>query len=197
MKSPVNENWLMSVPWKLQHGASLLEILITILIVAFALLGIAGLQLASVRYQQTAHLRATAMTQVQTMAERIRSNSGALAGATDVSAYRAANDYANASTIPSDPACGLGGAVCSAAQSAQRDLREWRQALARELPGGRGSLFTVTSGGVTSVNARTVIVMWTEKGQDSDDNLASAPTDSNCPATRVGWVRCLSLTVSP
>lgn len=71
MKPPVNENWLMSVQWKLQHGASLLEILITILIVAFALLGIAGLQLASVRYQQTAHLRATAMTQVQTMAERL------------------------------------------------------------------------------------------------------------------------------
>lgn len=180
-----------------ERGATLLEVLITMLIVSFALLGIAGLQLASVRYQQTSHLRSTAITQVQIMAERIRTNANALSGSVDASAYRAANAYAAATTIPADPVCGLGSTSCTSAQSAQRDLREWRQVLAQELPGGRGSLFTVTSGLITSVGARTVTVMWTEKAQDSDDNLGSPPTDSNCPAPRVGGVKCVSVVVTP
>ena len=180
-----------------ERGATLLEVLITMLIVSFALLGIAGLQLASVRYQQTSHLRSTAITQVQVMAERIRTNANALSGSVDVSAYRAADAYAAATTLPTDPACGNGSTACTTAESAQRDLREWRQLLAQELPGGRGSLFDVTSGAITSVSARTVTVMWTEKAQDSDDNLGAAPTDSNCPAPRVGGVRCVSVVVTP
>lgn len=180
-----------------QQGATLLEVLITMLIVSFALLGIAGLQVASVRYQQTAYMRNGASIQVQIMAERIRSNAAALSEAADTSAYRAANAYAAANALPTDPACGLGSSVCTAAQSAQRDLREWRQVLAQELPGGRGSIFPVSSGSVTSVGARLITVMWAEKAQDSDDNLSAAPTDTNCPTPRVGGVRCLSLVVTP
>lgn len=180
-----------------QLGATLLEVLVTMLIVSFALLGIAGLQVASVRYQQTAYMRNGASTQVQIMAERIRSNAAALSESTDTSAYRAPNAYAAANALPADPGCGLGTTVCTAAQSAQRDLREWRQVLAQELPGGRGSIFPVSSGAITSVGARLITVMWTEKAQDSDDNLSSPPTDTNCPAPRVGGVRCLSLVVTP
>jgi len=178
-----------------QLGASLIEILITMLIVSFALLGIAGMQLTSIRYSQSSGFRETAVNLAETMAEKIRSNSAALAEAADASAYRAADDYASATTIPADPGCGLGSTPCSAAQSAQRDLREWRQALQQELPGGRGALQTVVSGGLVSSSSRRVIIMWMEKPKDSDDNLGAMPTDNNCPAPRVSGVSCFVLTV--
>lgn len=180
-----------------QSGASLVEILITMLIVSFALLGVAGMQLTSIRYSQSSGFREVAANLAQTMSEKIRTNSAALTGATDLSAYRAADDYASATTIPDDPGCGLGSTPCSAAESAQRDLREWRQALQQELPGGRGALQTVTNNGLVSSSARRVIVMWMEKPKDSDDNLGAMPTDSNCPTPRVAGVSCFVLTVQP
>jgi type IV pilus assembly protein PilV len=180
-----------------QRGASMMEILVTMLIVSFALLGIAGMQLTSIRYAQSSNFRETAANLAQGMAEKIRTNSAALSGTSDVTAYRAAEDYASATTIPTDPACGLGSGPCTAAQSAQRDLREWRLALQQELPGGRGALFPVTSGGLVSSSSRRVVVMWMGKPTNSDDNLGAMPTDPNCPTPRVPGVSCFVLTVQP
>jgi type IV pilus assembly protein PilV len=180
-----------------QKGATLIEILVTMLIVSFALLGIAGMQLTSIRYSQSSSFREVAVNLAQGMSERIRTNTAALAEATDSSAYRANNAYAAATTVPNDPACGLGAAVCTAAQSAQRDLREWRQALQQELPGGRGAIQAVATGGLTSPTARRLVVMWVEKAKDSDDNVSAAPTDTNCPTPRVAGVRCFTMVVQP
>jgi type IV pilus assembly protein PilV len=179
------------------RGASLIEILITMLIVSFALLGVAGMQLTSVRYSQASIYRETASNLAQSMIEKISANSLALGETDDSSAYRADDGYAAATTIVSDPGCGLGTTLCTTAESAQRDLREWRLALQRELPGGRGALQPVTSGGLTSPTTRRVIVMWLEKAKDSDDNLSAAPTDTNCPTPRVAGVRCITLIAQP
>jgi type IV pilus assembly protein PilV len=79
-------------------------------------------------------------------------------------------------------------------------LREWRQSLARELPGGRGSIFPVTVGAATEPNARRVVVMWREKAQletDTAANLAVSLQDATCPAPAVDGIRCLNLWVTP
>lgn len=183
----------------MQNGSTLIEVLVTMLIVSFALLGVAAMQLTSVRTQQTAHLRDAAVNQVQMLAERIRTNSSVLGGA-GFPAYLAANDYANAGTIPADPTCSANGGTCTAAEAAQLDVREWRQNLARELPGGRGSIFPVANAAVppvTAAQARTVTVMWMEKAEGSDDNLGAPPTDATCPTPLVAGVRCLSVVVTP
>lgn len=183
-----------------QRGSSLIEVLVTMLIAAFALLGIAGLQLASVRSQQSANLRSIAVNQIQIMSERIRTNSIALLNA-GVTGYLAADGYAAAATLPAVPsgcASTSGGTTCATSgESAQLDLREWRRMLDRELPGGRGAITPVALGAVNSVVGRTITVMWMEKAQDSDDNLSAAPTDNNCPTPRVAGVRCLSMVVTP
>lgn len=190
-----------------QRGSSLIEVLVTMLIAAFALLGIAGLQLSSVRSQQSANLRSIAVNQIQIMSERIRTNSSALFDpiARVNTGYLAADDYATAAALPAVPggcASNGGSTICvTQAESAQLDIREWRQMLARELPGGRGAITPVTTNDVpplTSLTARRVTVMWMEKAQDSDDNLGSAPTDATCPvAPLVAGVRCLSMVVTP
>lgn len=195
-----------------QSGATLIEVLITMLVVAVGLLGAAGMQLASTRYQQTSALRSQALLQAEFLVEKIRVNSVnltaanlAVAQANPETAYLAADEYPAADALPADPACGLAAQpACTAAQAAQRDLRDWKLSLARDLPGGRGSVFPVTDGVSTEANARRVVVMWREKLEAATDNLANqdAPevADPSCPgtvATRVPGVRCLNLWITP
>lgn len=195
-----------------QRGASLLEVLITMLIVAIGLLGIAGLQLASARYQQTSTFRTQALQQADFIIEKMRVNNGLMtaanlvtAQATPSGAYLADDEYEDATvdSLPAAPSCGLSTqAVCTPTQSALRDLREWRQNLARDLPGGRGSIFPVAVGAATEPNARLVVVMWREKSEAATDNAAGDDADevvdASCPGDDPpAGIRCLSMWVTP
>lgn len=199
---------MMHLRTQQQRGVTLIEVLITMLVVAVGLLGAAGLQLASTRYQQTAFFRTQAMQQAEFIIEKIRVNSSNLsranllnAAAAPETAYLAPQAYANAGVLPDDPACGLlGQLACTAAQSAQRDLREWRAALDQTLPGGRGSVFPVVAGGNVEANARRVVVMWREKQDaeaDTDANQGVNRIDNTCPPPRVPGIRCLDILVTP
>lgn len=201
-----NTKITLAVLPKSQQGATLIEILVTMLVVAIGLLGAAGLQLAATRYQQTAQMRSQAVMQAQFITEKIRANSNAVIAAAPpdaASAYLAPQAYAAATlaALPADPGCGSATA-CTSAQSAVRDMRDWRLML-RTLPDGRGSIFPVTdAGGVTDRTARQIVVMWQEKQQNEVGTAANpdpdpVPVDLTCPAPRVGGVRCLTVLVTP
>ncbi len=181
-----------------QQGSTLIEVLVTMLIVALGLLGAGGLQLATTRYQQTAYMRDQASAQAQFIAEKIRANSNALAAyLTDGDSY----DTATISALDTDPKCGMGTtSTCTAAQSALKDLHDWRRSL-EAMPGGRGSIHSVTDGSVTDPLARQVIVMWREKQQNevgtTSNPTPSAVTDTNCPTPRVAGVRCFITVITP
>lgn len=188
----------------------LVEVLITMFVVAVGLLGAAGLQLASAKYQQTATARTEAIQQVEFISEKMRVNSSVLslanlgaAMANPDGGYLAPDSYddADETSLPANPGCGLSGQLeCTAAQAAQRDLREWRESLARSLPGGRGALFPVAAGAATEANGRRVVVMWREKAQfetDTAANLNVVTTDPSCPPPLVDGVRCLNVWVTP
>ncbi|MDP1686746.1 type IV pilus modification protein PilV [Hydrogenophaga sp.] len=191
------------------RGATLIEVLITMLVVAVGLLGAAGLQLASTRYQYTSTLRSQAMIQADFIIEKMRVNNFNLtaanllaAQAAPATAYLAPDDYAAATVLPADPGCGLNAQpLCTPAQAAQRDLREWRQSLARDLPEGRGAIFPVALGGVTEPNARQIVVMWREKSEAETNNVANAAAaeelDATCPGVVVAGIRCLNLWITP
>lgn len=202
------QNFFQGETTRHQRGAMMIEVLITMFVVTVGLLGAAGLQLASTRFQQTSSMRTQALIQADFIIEKMRVNNSVLtlanlpaATANPDTGYLAANDYATADAIPDDPACGLVGQLaCSAGQAAQRDLREWRLSLARELPGGRGALFPVAVGAATEPIARRVVVMWREKAQletDTAANLNVAQQDTSCPAPAVDGIRCLNLWVTP
>ena len=192
---------------KAQQGVTLIEILVTMLVVAIGLLGSAGLQLASTRYQQTAQMRSQAIVQTQFISEKIKANSNAVIAAVPpnaASAYLAPQAYAAATiaALPADPGCGLtAGSLCTAAQSAVKDMRDWRLSL-QALPGGRGSIFPLVAGGATDRATRQIVIMWQEKqqyevGTAADPNPNAAPVDPTCPAPQVGGVRCLTVLVTP
>jgi type IV pilus assembly protein PilV len=62
------------------RGFTLVEVMVTLFILAIGVLGISGLQLASVRSNQSAFLRSQATLAAYALADRVRTDPGAFAG---------------------------------------------------------------------------------------------------------------------
>ena len=160
----------------LKHkGFSLLEVLITILVVSFGLLGMAALIVSGVRSNNIAHYRSVASKQTEDMADRMRANqAGIIAGAYD--------DLL--ATTPTSSDCMT--SICSANQIATYDHAQWNAANSRLLPNGRG----IVKGSVAAGYAITL--MWTEK----EMNEAVDP-DPNCPGGAATNTRCFVTRFAP
>jgi len=63
---------------KKQHGFSLIEILISVLVFGVGILGLGGLQIASLKGSNDAHYRTTASVLAMDLADRMRSNLNAV-----------------------------------------------------------------------------------------------------------------------
>ena len=111
---------------KKQGGVSLIEVLVSALIVSIGLVGVAGLQVASLKNNQSALMRSQATALAYDLADRMRSNiPGTGSGFYDP-------DAAALTT-------GCGSTTgCSTQQLAEHDLAQWNAALATHLPMGQG-----------------------------------------------------------
>lgn len=111
-------------PRSAQIGSTMIEVLVSLLIVAFGLLGMAGLQTGGIVANQSAYYRTLAVGYTNDMSDRMRANiAGVTAGAYD--------DSAGAEVA----AC-MTGATCTPAQMAANDVFEWKANVAAALPGG-------------------------------------------------------------
>lgn len=132
------------------QGFTLIEVLISVLVLAFGLLGYAGLQATSLRNSQSSYYRSLATNAAYDIADRIRANKGA------------ANQYtADPATAAAQPNCKTT-TGCTTAQMAENDLHEWNQALS-VLPMGAGSV-TISSG------ICTVTINWDDNKDGILDN---------------------------
>ncbi len=107
---------------------TLIEILVSLLILAIGMLGMAGLQTVSLRNTQSAYQRTQAAILSNDIVERVRAN---LQGVEDSS-------YDNAAGSINASCTSISG--CTPAQMAANDVAEWKQALAAALPEGEGTL---------------------------------------------------------
>ena len=104
-------------------GFTLIEVLVALIVVSIGLLGLAGLQATSVRFNQQAYLRSQAVQQAYDMADRIRANAR---GMWD-------GDYDDIDGTESDPACI--DTDCSPADLATTDAVAWNAQNVSVLPG--------------------------------------------------------------
>ena len=95
-----------------QHGASMIEVLVTLVIIAFGLLGMAGLQARLQLSELEAYQRTQALMLVNDMAARISTNR------LNASSYVTGTTYGSNMTCPT-----------TTATTVQRDLTEWCNAL--------------------------------------------------------------------
>ena len=135
-------------------GFSLIEVLIAVLIFAIGLLGIASLQLFGLRQNLNSNMRTVAGVLVQDIAERVRANPLA---ATPL----AATPYNGINTAAFNDNQNCTANACTSDQLALHDVREWKEAIEAELPGGIGTL-------AVNGDLLNVIIRWDEQQGDSD-----------------------------
>lgn len=128
-----------------ENGFSLLEVLISVVILSFALLGAAGLQVTSLQATREARLQAAGVRYGQELAELMRSNKHT---AVQLTAANNPYIYDSTSTTITSPGCGYPGtSACATAgtaltgftspATAQRDMYEWTERMKADLPGAR------------------------------------------------------------
>ena len=117
----------MNTPLHAQRGASLLEVLVSLIILSIGLLGLAALQTVSAKSGFSAYYRSQATWLAYDMSDRMRTNRTAALG----NAYNTAMP----STPPAcNPSLNTTGAL------AARDVAEWRNQVACLLPSGNASV---------------------------------------------------------
>jgi type IV pilus assembly protein PilV len=134
-----------------ERGFTLIEALVALLVLSIGLLGLASLQLASLRSSHGAALRSQATMLSYDITDRMRANR--------IDANR--GDYVIA--IDQVPTAGT---------VAGNDLVAWRQALARTLPEGKGS---IVARGAGAGRVFTIRVEWQERDTTVTPEPGSEP----------------------
>ena len=135
-----------------QSGFSLLEVLIAVVILSVGLLGLAGMQVTSLKYVTSSLQRTQATSLAYDILDRMRANPD--------------DNYATKFDDPASDytqAC-LGAVTCDAVQMAEFDLKEWKTAIETLLPGGQGNI-------PERVGNRVLIkVRWIDKRDQANAN---------------------------
>jgi type IV pilus assembly protein PilV len=129
-----------------QAGATMIELMVALFVLAIGLLGALALQLDSVRSNQSAVFASEAQLLAVNMVDRILAYNNVLI-TTDDDDY----DSIDTNSAVTMPTCMSAG--CTVAQQKTYDIATWKNELVSRLPGGRGTVNY--SGGVY-----TVLVMW-------------------------------------
>lgn len=130
--------------FKNQKGVGLIEVLITLLVLATALLTITTLHVKSLQYNHSSYIKSQANVLASDLSDRMRLNRY------NISSYSLTFD----------------GALPAITDLATQDLNEWGGLLASLLPNGRGQ---VSCKSVTvTTHMCTVGIKWGEAGLTSD-----------------------------
>jgi len=124
-----------------QNGFTLLEVLITVLIMSIGLLGLAGLQVTSLKNNHSSYQRTQVTLLAYDVVDRMRANTIAIATGNYVAKGGYTVSYSGGTHVISAPAATAGCTTttgCSIAAMASTDINQWRVMLANELPGGVG-----------------------------------------------------------
>jgi type IV pilus assembly protein PilV len=146
-----------------QAGFTLIEILVTVFVLAFGLLGFAALQTEGMKNNRVAELRSVVTQSTYNISDRIRANvGGAVNGAYVANAPPAVGydcETSFAGTVVANK--------CSSTEMANADLDRWYATLGSALPSGTGSI-TCADADATDADACTrgslysINVIWEE-----------------------------------
>jgi type IV pilus assembly protein PilV len=131
-----------------QHGASMIELLVSLLIFAFGMLGLVGMQNKTVAYSQLSLYRSQATALSDDILDRMRAD-------------RARAKNGDWSTGLNDAAASISGTTI-----AKTDLKEWKTLVEALLPSGQAS---ITIGVGADAGKVTVKLQWYERFGDEPD----------------------------
>jgi type IV pilus assembly protein PilV len=158
-------------------GFSLLELLITLVILSIGLLGLGLMQTTGLGLTKTAYSRTQAMMLASDIADRIRANEASAANYVGNSAAGTAG-------------C-TSGTLCLGPAMAASDMADWSNRLVLELPGGTGQILDPSvAAAACPGNAATtvgpgfmrVLIKWNEaySAAGTATNLTGGETSGDC-----------------
>lgn len=114
-----------------QSGMTLIEALVALLVLSIGLLGVAALQMSSLRNTHAAHMRSQATALASDITDRMRANrTVALTGAYNIA---------------------IGATLTAPATLAEVDLFTWKNSLAATFPAGDGSVAVDPATSIASI----------------------------------------------
>lgn len=146
-------------------GFTLIEVLISTLVLAVGLLGLAGLQATSIRNNLSAYNRGQATQLAYDMADRMRANKNESVDPVTGSVIETSTYLTMDATDAGEQEACTTVTGCTGAQMAQNDLFQWNAVLTGALPSGTG---TITVDAATGVF--TITINW----DDNHDGTANA-----------------------
>lgn len=170
----------MQLSSRRQRGISLLESLVSLLMLALGVLGLLGVQLRTMTESQTGNSRLIAARLSDDLFERLKSNPGGWATMGNyVVGWGAA------------PAAGTNCAAtnCTVAQKATWDVAQWKTLVGSTLPSGQATVFVSPS----DPRQLGVMIAWRSNERSTDatyvapfvDNATDGALAVDCPANRI------------
>ena len=161
------------------RGFTMIEVLVTLVIIALTLLGTAGLQSYAMKMNQGGQLRTQAVVLALDLLERIEANNAAAV----------AGNYAVGS-LPTAYTTDCYVSPCDMSALATYDLNQFRQKLVAQLPNGSATV-TVTGGGPFTY---TLQISWQERITKAASTATT--TSGTTTVTNSGKTETFSYTVS-
>lgn len=189
-----------------QSGVTLIEVLVSILLMSFALLGMAALQAESISQQVGATTRANLSSLTSDIADRMRSNLSRAPGydlSVNTPTFAISSSWASQATNLAAPTRDCNATVCTATQRETYDLTTWRRKVRAEMPVGSALISGTVQSGVL------VTIMWYDKDFRNGDERRQTPSCTSamtagaaqtcCPAVAEApaGVRCHRTTILP
>jgi len=157
---------------QIMRGFTLIEVLVTLVVLAIGLLGLAGLQASSLKHNNNAYQRTQATFLAYDILDRMRANPMAI--------ENGLYDNINTATAPTGPAACIS-TSCTPQELVANDVYEWATSLTAVLPSGRG---VITGNGANA--PFTVEIMW--------DDMRTGVTGTDCDPADPDDMTCFSIT---
>jgi type IV pilus assembly protein PilV len=155
--NPMAFHFIQNTRLNRENGFSLLEVLIALLVLSVGLLGIAGLQTVSLRFNHQSYERTQATVLISEMFEKITANPvAARAGSFDAVTF--ANSSGSFTAYGSCPTS------CTPTELATFDLFRWKSSLEdpRRLAQGQGSITRIADPDGATAHVYEITVNWVE-----------------------------------
>lgn len=175
----------------LHSGFSLIEVLVTMVLVAVTLLGLMGIQARSLTYQVDSINGRAASDLISQFRERLTANHESYMTNIATTFNVTINPGALAPTIP-PPAC-INPTNCTPDETAQKELGLWLSEVQRRMPDPAVRMAPLTLGDVEGMN---ITLGWLDSEAVQDGIGNGCPADFALIATNPRY-RCITMTIFP
>ncbi len=154
-----------------QRGDTMIEVLVTIIVIAIGVLGAAALQVTTLKNLSSSHSATVAALVAEDLSERMRANPDAAL----------ADDYVHNAAPAAFPDCAAN--TCDEAELASYDMGSWWNQLTALLPVGSGEVTRIAG-----TDTFVVTVRWDEDRSGSNGR--------NCPPQSASDLECYQFNVT-